>query len=339
LLGILIFCAFPFSKIEATSKSVSPSKASPILKVFYFKDSPEARASLFEHPSSINVLAPQNYSINSSGILLGSIDPAILAFAEKHKIKVMPLVTNGSFSSDTADAIFGDPAKQDSAINALVAEAEQQRYWGWQLDFEGMNASDRNQYSAFVKKAGTVLKEHGLVLSVAVIAQISNNPADYPKDLWNRVIGVYDYGAIASSADFVSVMSYDDPDSTGPIAPYPWLSKIITYSLKYIPASKFSLGLPLYYWKWDIASGKVVSVGGYVGIQNTLKRKKITIGYSTVNQAPYIKYVVKKNHYMLWYENSRSIAQKISLIKKYKLQGFSAWLLGLETPSIYSALK
>jgi spore germination protein YaaH len=150
---------------------------------------------------------------------------------------------------------------------------------------------------------------------------------------------VYDYGALASSADFVSVMSYDDPDSTGPISPYPWLKKVITYSLKYIPAKKLSLGLPLYYWKWDIASGKVVSVGGYVGIQNTLKRKKITIGYSTANQAPYIKYAVKKERYILWYENSKSIAEKINLIKKYKLQGFSAWLLGLETPSIYSALK
>lgn len=334
-----MFCAFPFLKTGAVSKTKTSAKASAILKIFYFKDNQEARASLFGHPSSINVLAPQAYSINDSGSLSGSIDPAILTFAEKHKIKIMPLVTNKSFSPATAEAIFEDSAKQDLAINALVLEAEQKKYWGWQLDFEGMPASDREAYSAFVKKVGTAFKAHGLVLSVAVVAQISDNPADYPKDLWARVIGVYDYGALAAGADFVSVMSYDDPDSKGPIAPYPWLKKIIIHSLKYIPAQKLSLGLPLYYWKWNTDSGKLISVGGYLGIQNTLKKRKVLAGYSAANGAPYLKYSVRKNHYLLWYENGKSIAQKIGLIKKYKLQGFSAWLLGLETPSVYSALK
>jgi spore germination protein YaaH len=338
-LGFLVSGALVGLKAEAASKINTPKKASSILKVFYFKDDPAARTSLFEHPNSINVLAPQVYSLNDAGLLSGTIDPQILAFTEKHKIKVMPLVTNANFSNDTAEAIFGDSAKQDTAINALITEAEQQKYWGWQIDFEGMNASDKDQYSAFIKKMSTSFQEHNLILSVAVIAQISNNPSDYPKDLWGRVIGVYDYSALASSVDFVSIMSYDDPDSKGPISPYPWLKKIITYSLKYIPPQKLSLGIPFYYWQWNTDSGKLISVGGYAGVKNTLKKRHVIAGYSVTNQAPYLKYVVKKNHYMLWYENSKSVAEKISLIKKYKLQGFSAWLLGLETPTIFSALK
>jgi len=32
------------------------------------------------------------------------------------------------------------------------------------------------------------------------------------------------------------------------------------------------------------------------------------------------------------------VAEKISLIKKYDLHGFSAWALGLEVPSVFSAI-
>jgi len=338
-LVIFIFFATGCVSVNAASKTTKTKTSTAILKIFYFKDNAKARTSLFKHPSSINVLAPQSYSIDETGALAGTIDPTILDFTQKHKIKMMPLVTNKSFSKSTAVTILSDTAKQDIAINALITEAEQQKYWGWQIDFEGMDASLKDQFSAFVKRVSDAFKSHDLVLSVAVVSQISSNPADYPNDLWNRVIGVYDYGPLASSADFISVMSYDDPDSTGPVSPYPWLKKVVDYSLKYIPANKLSLGIPLYYWKWNTTSEKLISAGGYTGIQKALKRKGTTQGYSTANQAPFIKYKVKKNHYIIWYENAKSIAKKVALIKQYKLQGFSAWVLGLENPSVYSGFK
>ncbi|MDE2399799.1 MAG: hypothetical protein KGL67_02200 [Patescibacteria group bacterium] len=321
------------------AKSTTPAKPIPISKIFYFKDNPDARASLFAHPTSIDILAPQTYSIDNTGLLVGAIDPAILTFAQTNNIKVMPLVTNKGFSKSTANSILDDTAKQDLAINALITEAQQQKYYGWQFDFEGMDATYRDKYSAFVARTYTAMKQHNLILSVAVIAQISSNPADYPRDLWNRIIGVYDYGALGMSADFISIMSYDNPDSKGAISPYPWLVKIVKYSLKYIPPNKISLGIPLYYWLWNDTSGKLISVGGYVGVTNTIKNKHATAGYSATDKTSYLKYKYNKNKFTLWYENAKSVTPKISLIRQYKLQGFSAWVLGLETPSVYSVLK
>ena len=82
-----------------------------------------------------------------------------------------------------------------------------------------------------------------------------------------------------------------------------------------------------------------MDIGGYAGIQNTLKRPHIIMGYDKLEQAPFIKYTVNKIPYTLWYENGVSVTQKINLIKQYGLYGFSAWALGLETPSTYTALK
>ena len=309
-------------------------------RIFYYRQGgTDAMLSLATHSSSIDVLAPQVYSVDDTGALKGKLDPDVLAFAKRMNIKVMPLITNGSFGVAVMEAILNDPAKQDVAIDALVMEAKQQGYWGWQIDFEQMDDSYRDKYSAFIEKFGKRLKTEGLVSSVAVIAQLSSNPADYPHDLWHRIIGVYDYAALASSTDIVTIMSYDDPVSKGPIARYTWLEQVLAYSLKYIPKQKLSLGIPLYYWKWDDDRGRIVGIGGYEGIKTSLSKRVVTYGYDNVEQAPYYRYTEKKKHYSVWYENKKSIAAKIDLIKTYQLHGFSAWVLGLEMPEVYTVMK
>ena len=333
-----MFFIFSTTKVYAAALS-DPQPTQTFLKIFYFRDGTNAQASLFQHASSIDVLAPQSYSIDSSGSLAGGVSSSVLAFTEKNNIKVMPLVTNGDFSRSAAEAVLDDPSKEDIAINALVAEAEQKGYWGWQMDFEGIDAVYKDKYSAFVKKMDVAMKAHNLILSVAVVSQVSSNSSDYPTNYWNKIAGVYDYATLASNTDFISVMAYDDPESKGAIAPYSWIQQVLTYSLKYIPANKLSMGIPLYYWQWNDTSGKRVSIGGNVGIQKAMKMPHATLGYSTEMQAPFIKYTTKKIPYTLWYENTKSLNEKINLIKQYSLNGFSAWMLGLEDPAVYPSLK
>ncbi|HUQ30406.1 MAG TPA: glycosyl hydrolase family 18 protein, partial [Candidatus Paceibacterota bacterium] len=168
---------------------------------------------------------------------------------------------------------------------------------------------------------------------------ISENPSDYKNDLWQKVIGVYDYQALGAAADFISVMSYDDPSSTGAVAPYPWLLKVITFSLQHIAPEKISLGIPLYYWKWDDATGKRVGIGGNEGIDNVFKVRNVRVTYSTIDKAPALHYWSNAKSYTLWYENARSVQEKIALVANNKLRGVSLWTLGLEVPSVFTALK
>ena len=74
----LLIIVFGFSlgvRAEATTKTSTVEKTSPMVKIFYFRDNPKARTSLFAHPKSIDVQAPQVYSIDSGGLLSGAIDP------------------------------------------------------------------------------------------------------------------------------------------------------------------------------------------------------------------------------------------------------------------------
>jgi spore germination protein YaaH len=308
-------------------------------RLFYFREGPNARKSFFANPKSIDVFAPQTYMVDKNGFLNGTIKPDLLSFAKKNKIKVMPLLTNGAFNATTSRTFLDDRSKQDILIENLILEAKNFGYIGWQIDFEQMELAYRDKFSEFIERAYKVFQKNNLKLSVAVIAQISENPIDYPKDLWSRIIGVYDYARLASSTDFISLMSYDDPNSSGPVAGYEWLKKVIDYSLTKIPKEKISLGLAFYYWQWRHIDGKRVGIGGVEGIDNVLKKYRATYYFSEEEQAPYFHYWKEGKGYTIWYENAKSIKKKIELIKYYSLSGFSAWALGLELPSVYSVMK
>ncbi len=327
--------AVPFNFTKAiTADQISKKTTASYTRIFYYQEGKNAKVSFKANLNSIDIVAPQTYSFKASGNLIGSVNFEILKLAKENSIKVMPLVTNGSFGQESLKTILNNPAKQDIAIALLVGEAKKYNYYGWQLDFEQMDLSYRDKFSSFVKKFGDAMKKEGLASSVAVIAQVSENPNDYPKNLWQRIIGVYDYKSLANSTDFISLMSYDDPESKGPVARYSWMQEVVAHSLTLIPAEKLSLGIPFYYWKWADATGKLISIGGYSGIKTTLKAYKVTKGYSEVEQAPFIKYTKAKKKYTIWYEDGRSIAKKIDLIAINNLHGFSAWALGLESPEV-----
>jgi spore germination protein len=249
----------------------------------------------------------------------------------------MPLVVNKKFSRDCAHAFLDDPAAQERAIEAMAAEAKKNGYWGWQVDFESIDDSYRDKFSAFIAELYKTMQKDKLVLSVAVMAKTSDEPGDYPEGSWHKYVGVFDYDALAPNVDFLSIMSYDDPFSTGPVARYSWLKEVLDYAVKHVPPKKISLGLPLYYWVWSNSTGTRLGAGGYSALKSILNKYRTAYYYDTTYQAPRITYKKNKKFYTLWYENGKSLQAKIDFIKQYKLGGFSAWALGSEVPSAYQA--
>lgn len=340
-LGVVFtFFYIPTNIAMAASNTPAHSASATYTRLFYYQGgSVKAKQSFLFNADKIDIFAPQTYSLDSDGKLSGFVNSDILAFAIKRGIKVMPLVTNGAFSQSSYKGILDDPAKQDTAIKALVDEAKKNGYSGWQIDFEQMDVSYKDKFSAFVKKTYEAMKQNNLSLSVAVIAKTSDSPTDYPNNLWQTLIGSYNYDALAANSDFISVMSYDDPYSLGPIAEYSWLKKVLTYSLAHIPKEKISLGLAFYYWQWNDTTGEFLGAGGANKVPEAIQKYKAATYYSQKEQAPYLTFWKDGHKFFIWYENAKSISQKVALIKAAGLHGFSAWALGLEHPSVWAALK
>lgn len=324
---------------KTTNTPITKKVAKEFVRIFYCQNGKKASDSFANNYRSVDVIAPQAYSITATGTLVGGIDPKITAIAAKRKIKIMPLIVNKGFSSSSAADFFDDTEHQRLAVNSMVEEGLKNNYWGWQVDFEQVNISYQKQFSDFVAMLGDTLHKNGMTVSVAVIAQTSTNPAEYKSDYWNKFIGVYDYAALASSSDFISLMSYDDPGSTGPATRYTWLKQVLDFSLKYVPPEKLSIGIPLYYWRWNDTTGKRVGVGTYTQLLKKMNMYNTTRGYDAKEATSYLRYRSNKMTYTIWYENNKSVSKKIELIKEYGLHGFSAWALGQEVPNFHQAVS
>jgi spore germination protein YaaH len=333
--SLLILCVCVGVYMPNTLDAADLSDGNERVRLFYYRHSDRAYASLKKNYKSIDVIAPQVHTIDAAGTLVGEIPKKVLTLAKRRDINVIPLVTNGAFDRASAHALLDDVDAQDKAVTAMVKEAKMLKYAGWQIDFEQMSDTYKDKFSAFIKRAGDAFEKEDLSLSVAVIAKVSENPDDYPNDLWKKLMGVYDFEALAVSADFISLMSYDEPFKTGPVSPKPWLERVVVHALTKIPAEKLSIGIPLYYWEREDATNRIMEIGGSNGVKIAKKARGSKEGFDAAMGTAFITYVVDGTQRTLWYENPKSISTKLDLIDSYDAHGFSAWALGLETPETH----
>ena len=324
----------------ATTKTTTK----PLESMFYYIPGSAAFASMQMYADKITILAPQAYTVDATGTLKGKLADQVIALVAAKNIKVMPLIANQGFSQTVIHTILVSPDLQNKVIDQLIAEAKLKNYIGWEFDFERIPATDRDAYSAFVELAASKFKAQNLRFSVAVLARTSENPSDLPAGSWDNWSGVYDYKRIGAAADFVSLMAYDMPDSTGPVASMDWIKKTLTYVKKHIPANKISLGIPTYGWQWDTDDKVKLKAVSWEKVNELVVNKLYTkMGFDTKIGEGWITYTEKLDfvtiNYKIWFENAKSFKLKYDFAKAQKLYGISVWALGLEDDGLWVNFK
>ena len=244
---------------------------------------------------------------------------------------------NAGFSQKIIhDVLIASDDTQNRIINFMISEAQKNNYAGWQFDLEHINYTDRDVYSSFVEKTYSMLKKNNLSLSIAAVARINDDQNDFYKN-WS---GAFDYERLSKTLDFISIMTYDDPNSKGPTASMPFVENVYEYLKNKVPPEKLSLGVPFYYWGWSVKPFKRIRSGGtYERLKYLRSHYKTIEGYDAKLKVPYLKYAIGNAQYILWHEDSRSFVNKMDFMKKYNLRGFSAWVIGLENPGIWDVIK
>ena len=294
------------------------------------------------HASDIDIIAPQTYEVTPGLVASGTVPYDLVQAAKNSHVKIMPLIANHNFSQIVIHDLLASSTAENSRVSFLISEAQTKGYIGWQFDFEHLRASDRSAFSDLVDRAATALHSHGYILSVAVVARAQGSKSSDPSsDFYKNWSGAYDYARLGSSTDFLSLMSYDDPDSTGASAPIPFVKKSLLNILDYVPPSKISLGIPLYYWGWNTASPpvRVNSSGTYAAAMERAADYPSFTGFNATVGASWIIYRLGQKIYLIWFENAKSFSLKTYLIDTYHLRGFSAWVLGSEDPAIWQLLE
>lgn len=329
---VILFACGTFSPAYAAKETKSEN-------IFYYYPSTLGYQSVEQNHREIDILAPQLYTIGHYLTLSDASKEDILDLAEDKNIDVMPLVTNEDFSKHLMTRILQDKDAQDDIIDDLIDEADDRNFIGWQFDFENLDHNDRDLYTAFVKKTYKEFKKHDLILSVAVIP----GTADYDPNGNIDWSSGYDIGELAKVSDFISVMSYDDPRSTGPVASMAYLQKVLDQTVKNTPHEKISLGIPFYCWQYELGNPKKIANVTYEISANTQTKYKnngvgsIYLGgdYQTELFA-FIKDTGKLNY--IFCDNVDTLKAKQKFIKDNNLRGFSAWAIGQEDKRIWDEL-
>jgi spore germination protein YaaH len=319
-------------------------------RLFYYVDREDSYRSLVAHVDQITVLGPQVYTVDSLGLVYGSLDRRVIELAKARGVKVMPLVVNEGFNQPALRRLLADTAARARAIASLVELCRRHGYWGIQFDIENLNIQDRERFTAWFNDAARALHAGGFTISAAIVHQSDElaGPTGYHRflaDSWRT----FDLAALGRAADFLSVMSYDQHTRRtppGPVAGLPWVRSVVEYFLRFVPAEKLSLGIPLYgdYWSArpdpgpDRVRTTANSVSWFWG-SGLAERNGATIKWDDVQQVPYASFEVGGTFEWVFLENARSFSAKLALMREKKLRGFSAWVLGPEDVEIWGVLR
>ncbi len=319
--------------------SVYPVQGFASEGLFYYFNNTYGLKNFEKNHKNIAVIAPQIYTVGHDLKVKKpkSSLTKIIRSAKNKDSKIIPLLVNANFDKVLMSDILLNQEAQDKIIQFMIEEAKRNNFAGWQFDFENLNHLDREMYVAFVKKTYEKMKENNLSFSVAVVPRSTPYDPESKNQDWSSG---YDFKELAKYSDFISLMSYDDPYSVGPVASLPYTNKILSYMKTQIPAEKISLGIPLYCWKWNSDTGsRVGSLTHKLTAKEYAKGKDKSKGYNPELGAEWYSYTFKGKNYTTWCESEESIQTKLDLIEQEGLRGFSAWAIGQEGTWLWSLLK
>lgn len=323
----------------------------PSENLFYMVDSEESFRSFRENVEQISVVSPQTFYHEESGVIWGDLDPRVRTLADKHQIRVVPLVLNAGFNREEFHAFLQDEFAQERAIQQLIEIGQQFDIDGWQFDYENIHIADRDAFTAYYRNTAKALHKSGMEISIAVVPRDGNyaGPTSYHQFMQKYWRGGYDLPALADAGDFISYMTYSQHTrftTPGPVAGYPWVESLVQFALDQgVPAKKLSLGIPFYSYHWYPQYS--AEDGGRVWANGIPYREAVSLldrygAASTWLPDQKVSMAFWDNDGLFEYlfmEDQRSLDAKLDLVEKYNLRGISVWRLGQEDPKMWKVLQ
>lgn len=247
--------------------------------------------------------------------------------------------------SDDAEIILGSEENREEAVDVIIEELTvdynqlgYNPYDGVTIDFENLRGNMRDNFTEFLRKLNQELDLIGKNLYVTVQPNMKNS----------TYFDGYDFKAIGEIADKVILMAYDynaksipqdvmdSGFTTTPVTPFGevyYALKTITDDITGVAdKNKVVLGISMSNIGWTVVDGQITNSRG-----NTYSYSEIAdmiddgaeVKYSDKYKNPYLIYDSDDGKEIVWYENSRSIADKVKLAEMLGVRGISVWRLGL----------
>lgn len=242
-------------------------------------------------------------------------------------------------------AMLADETARAAAVAQIMAELARvypdlgyNPYSGVTVDFEGLRAGDREGFNAFMTELSAALCAEDKTLYAAVM------PAVYGDAYFDG----YDFKTLGTLCDRVILMAHDyaATDLTGFLsstyyrnhacAPlYKVYYAVRTAAAEMDDPAKLTLAVSMDARAWQTnENGLLTAVCSTHPLQTTVYKRlcqsDTVMGWSDKTRSPWCTYTTESGQpIFLWYEDARSIAEKLSCARLVGVNSVSVWRLGL----------
>ncbi|MHC1479409.1 glycosyl hydrolase family 18 protein [Frateuria aurantia] len=330
-----------------------PALAAEPKSLFYLVSGPKSVQSFLSHVDKIDIVVPTWYTVDGDGLVSGAANATVMASARQHGVEVMPIFTPGA-GPEGYNALVANPRAQDLMNQALVRIAKTEGYSGFQFDFEGVSYLKRDAFTALVTRTAAALHQAGLKISIAVVPNAPGYFAGstaFGRWMWTDWRGMFDLPRLAKVVDLICLMTYDQNTrwtTPGPVDGLPWVQRQLDYALKYVPADKLSLGIPLYGYHWFTGdpngpdgkarpniSGDYIDYDESMPLANAFHAQ---VQWDAQEAESWFYFYRDDMREWVFMPDKRSFSIRYQIVQRQHLQGFCSWVLGAEDPAIWDVL-
>lgn len=295
----------------------------------------ENRASFEANADIIDEISPFWYTTNARGDLLrgpDARDMSLVELAHSKNVLVVPSSHNVVLGADPVPALLRNPEARSRHVRNIVNEVLAYNYDGFDIDYESLDPSLRDEFTAFMTELSAALREHDKLLTVAVHAKTSD---------YGGLGGFQDWVALGAVVDRLRIMTYDyhwRGGGPGPVAPVYWVNDVATYAASVVDPTKVIIGVPFYGYNWPpggTASGQTWSMINEI---ITSRGLKVNLRESEAGRPVQENWITYNGH-EVWFSTSRGLEAKIGLVQRLDLAGIAIWRLGGEDPANWDVIR
>lgn len=254
------------SHSNTSSKATTPTYSGEVSGWLPWWTDSAGIKSATKHIKKLDTVYPFSFEVDASGNILDKAGMGdkewrdFIKLAKKNKVEVIPTIA--WFDGDQIGAVISDEEKREDHIDEIVRIVKKGKYDGINIDYEGKNAENINDFSVFLKELKKELKSKLLTCAIEARTPAVDLYAVVP----NPLTYANDYKEIAKHCDRIELMTYDQQRAdltlnnkragTGlpyaPLADKEWVEKVITLAVADFPKDKVLVGVATYGRAWDI---------------------------------------------------------------------------------------
>lgn len=307
-------------------------------------DQEKALASFSQNIDKFDYVGFFWYYVGSNGDVVryrnAKEDKNIIAIAQENNVKTVAVVTNLlddeglGWNRERVRNLINNGEARNSHIEKISQKIKNFGFDGVLVDYESLDERQKEDFIRFVEELSEKLHEDGKFVAVSLLPK-SEKTKD--KDGFGAI--AQDWKEISKYADQLHIQAYSEHNNegpAGPIASISWVEEIVNYALSLkIPREKLFLGIPLYGYKWQVDSDEDAEGLTFEQVQKIVKGNQIEILWDEEAKSPYFEYEKDGDTFEVWFENARSIDEKLKLADKAGFAGVNFWRLGDEDPAIW----